>query len=73
MADLGEKVELSAYNFAGNSGYGTAKHRAALSEFGASEVHRRSFKPIAEILAVSGDNFENVQQKQPKANWRFLS
>ena len=66
MADLGEKDEFSAYNFAGNSGYGTAKHRAALSEFGASEVHRKSFKPIAEILAVSGDNFENVQQKTTK-------
>lgn len=66
MADLGVKAEFSAYNFAGNSGYGTAKHRAALSEFGASEVHRKSFKPIAEILAVSGDCFENVQPKTTK-------
>ena len=71
MADLGEKVEFSAYNFAGNSGYGTAKHRAALSEFGASEVHRKSFKPIAEILAISGDNFENVQQKTTKQIGNF--
>ncbi len=66
MVDLGGKAEFSAYNFAGNSGYGTAKHRAALSKFGASEVHRKSFKPIAEILAVYGDNSEDVQPKTTK-------
>ena len=31
------------YDFASNKGYGTAKHIAALKEFGATPVHRRSF------------------------------
>lgn len=31
------------YDFASNKGYGTAKHIAALREFGATPVHRRSF------------------------------
>ncbi len=33
----------SEYDFASNKGYGTAKHIAALKEFGATPVHRRSF------------------------------
>lgn len=31
------------YDFASNKGYGTAKHIAALREYGATPVHRRSF------------------------------
>lgn len=31
------------YDFASNKGYGTAKHIAALKEYGATPVHRRSF------------------------------
>jgi len=34
------------YRFAHHKGYGTAQHRAALQERGASLMHRRSFKPI---------------------------
>jgi ribonuclease HII len=34
------------YRFAQHKGYGTAQHRAALQERGASLMHRRSFKPI---------------------------
>lgn len=31
------------YDFEHNMGYGTAKHIAALKEFGATPIHRRSF------------------------------
>ena len=31
------------YDFEHNMGYGTAKHIAALKEFGPTEIHRRSF------------------------------
>ena len=31
------------YDFASNKGYGTAKHIAALKEYGATPIHRRSF------------------------------
>ena len=34
------------YGFAIHKGYPTASHIAALREHGASEVHRRSFKPV---------------------------
>lgn len=38
------------YGFAGHKGYPTAAHLAALREYGVSEVHRRSFRPVRELL-----------------------
>jgi ribonuclease HII len=40
------------YGFARNMGYGTREHLDALSRFGPSPVHRRSFRPIAAQEAV---------------------
>ena len=56
MAELSKKPELAPFCFENHAGYGTPKHRAALSEFGVSKIHRKSFKPIAEFL-------ENSQNK----------
>jgi len=39
------------YGFAGHKGYGTALHMAALREHGACIHHRRSFAPVARVLA----------------------
>jgi ribonuclease HII len=39
------------YNFASHVGYGTTRHRLALTKFGISPLHRTSFAPIAEVLA----------------------
>ena len=38
------------YGFDGHKGYPTAAHLAALREHGISEVHRRSFRPVRELL-----------------------
>lgn len=38
------------YGFAIHKGYGTARHLQALQNFGACEVHRRSFAPVAMAL-----------------------
>lgn len=38
------------YGFESHKGYGTALHTAALSQFGVTAHHRRSFKPIRELL-----------------------
>ena len=51
MRDGGGRVEGDhdvvaahpGYGWAGNKGYGSAAHRAALAERGASEQHRRSW------------------------------
>ncbi len=34
------------YNFGSNAGYGTAKHRAAIDEYGICSEHRLSFTPL---------------------------
>ncbi len=34
------------YGWANNSGYPTAQHRAAIEQFGITEHHRKSFKPV---------------------------
>ncbi len=38
------------YGFDGHKGYPTAAHLAALRAHGVSEVHRRSFRPVRELL-----------------------
>jgi len=38
------------YGFATHKGYGTAEHLAALREHGACPQHRRTFRPVAEVL-----------------------
>ncbi len=40
------------YGFDGHKGYPTAAHLAALREHGASDVHRRSFKPVRELQYI---------------------
>lgn len=42
------------YGFAGHKGYPTPEHLATLREYGASPLHRRSFGPVREALAVGG-------------------
>jgi ribonuclease HII len=39
------------YGFEGHKGYPTAVHRQRLLEVGACPVHRRSFAPVAAVLA----------------------
>lgn len=41
------------YNFSKNVGYGTAEHKRAIESQGITELHRKSFKPIANFLHSS--------------------
>ncbi len=38
------------YHFAVHKGYGTAEHLAALEKLGPSEIHRKTFSPIKEMV-----------------------
>lgn len=42
--------EYPQYGFSAHKGYGTERHRAALKNFGASPIHRRSFTPVKEVI-----------------------
>lgn len=66
MAELSKKPEFSCYGFEKHSGYGTAKHRAALAEFGVSSFHRKSFKPIVEFIEKSKEKLEKDQKQKNK-------
>jgi ribonuclease HII len=40
------------YGLSTNMGYGTAKHMTGLSQFGATDEHRRSFGPVRTVLGL---------------------
>lgn len=42
--------EYPGYGFASHKGYGTAFHIAALHDLGVSPIHRRTFKPVRDVL-----------------------
>lgn len=44
-------LQYPGYGFEKNAGYGTKEHVAALKTLGVTPEHRKSYKPIAEILA----------------------
>lgn len=45
--------QYPAYGFAGHKGYGTPAHLTALQAHGACPEHRRSFSPVAQMVAPS--------------------
>lgn len=51
MIQLAERYP--EYNFERHVGYGTAAHKQALLQYGICPEHRKSFRPIQEILAAS--------------------
>jgi ribonuclease HII len=48
---LGHDKTYPHYGFARHKGYGTSQHREALERHGPSPLHRRSFAPVAALLA----------------------
>ena len=45
-------LKYPEYGFSTNVGYGTKKHQAALKKNGPCSLHRRSYRPIKEILQL---------------------
>ena len=48
-------AEYPHYNFNKHKGYPTQEHRRLLSQFGASPVHRFSFRPVRKARAQTGE------------------
>lgn len=61
MAEIA--LQYPAYGFEKNVGYGTALHRKALLEQGICPEHRKSFRPVREIMG----NFDPKGQNEPPA------
>ena len=49
-----QDVQYPQYGFASHVGYGTARHRSALSDYGITPLHRQSFAPIARLVREIG-------------------
>ena len=47
---LAADAEFPEYGFARHKGYGTAEHLEALKKYGPSPIHRKSFRPVYELL-----------------------
>jgi ribonuclease HII len=47
---LAYDLEFPQYGFAKHKGYGTAEHLVALRTYGACPQHRKTFRPVAEVL-----------------------
>ena len=47
---LAYDLEFPQYGFAKHKGYGTAEHLVALKAHGACPQHRKTFRPVAEVL-----------------------
>jgi ribonuclease HII len=46
------------YGLASNKGYSTPEHKAALLRLGITEMHRRSFQPVAELFEVEVESID---------------
>ncbi len=46
-------ADYPGYGWERNAGYGTAEHQAALARLGPCKHHRRSFRPIRELLETA--------------------
>ncbi|EKD78098.1 MAG: ribonuclease HII [uncultured bacterium] len=49
-------VQFPGYGFAKHKGYGTREHLAALKKRGATSIHRCSFAPVREVVALTGND-----------------
>jgi len=56
MKDL--DAAYPGYGLAAHKGYGTAEHLAALKKLGVTPVHRRSFRPVRELIEPPPEQLE---------------
>ncbi len=54
-------VRYPGYGFATNKGYATPEHRAALLKLGITDLHRRSFAPVAELFEAEVDAIDDIE------------
>ncbi len=57
-----QEERFPGYGFAAHKGYGTARHRAALRQFGPCPLHRRSFAPIKKSLDAEASAVDGLRQ-----------
>ena len=56
MAKLAQ--DFPVYGWRTNQGYGTAEHLAALQKYGVSPIHRKTFRPVRDIITPPAEQLE---------------
>lgn len=51
-------LQYPGYGLAHNKGYSTPEHKKALARLGATELHRRSFAPVAELFDLEVETID---------------
>lgn len=71
MIELSRQVNYQQYGFAKNVGYGTKAHHQAILDYGVTDQHRLSFRPMSEIVGFSRDEVKNQMAQTSKmiGNW----
>lgn len=59
-------TRFPGYGLASHKGYPTKAHKAALQDLGASPIHRRSFRPVAETLHQGSSKAAQAAIKKTK-------
>lgn len=54
-----ESKQYPEYGFDKHVGYGTAMHLSAIRDIGPCDLHRKSFRPIGELIEISDDKQKN--------------
>lgn len=62
MTELAEKYP--EYGFEKHVGYGTSAHQKAMEDFGLTPEHRRSFRPVREIMSKQHGAAEGEEQQK---------
>ncbi len=52
------------YGFSAHKGYGTKAHIDNLQKFGPCRIHRKSFRPVAEALKITGARFRIANSEE---------
>jgi ribonuclease HII len=55
-------IKYPEYRFHQNAGYGTKDHLAAIDNFGITDIHRKSFSPIKEIIDDENNLFAFLEK-----------
>ncbi len=69
MIDLAKDSKYQKYQFNKHVGYGTSLHCQMLDKYGVSDIHRRSFKPIAKLLNQKEKKKDISGTAKDKGNW----
>ena len=64
-------VQFPGYGLATNKGYSTPEHKAALLRLGITEMHRRSFAPVAELFEAEVDSIDQVDDVELELEFGF--